>query len=321
MKTATKTQSIQRIAELKREGNIESSLSLSSPCLCGEIFHSAIVRTGVTKMIELPEALTIARQMNDELNGKRIESGNQGNSTHKFAWYNHKPEEYEEILAGKTVDEVTGYGNWIFAALEPDFTLVLGCMGGRILFHQNEDTLPKKYHLMLHFEDDTYLTVTIHMWGSIKLLGESEDVNFHTTLTPLSHEFTYDRFNQLLEDYEERDKKSIKYFMISGPGVLGIGNSYLQDILFRAKIHPKRLVVDISDGETRKLYDAIRETMKEAIELGGRYDERDLYNNPGGYVRILDSKAKGNPCRECGTPIEKIQYLGGASYLCPSCQL
>ncbi|MFC1719141.1 zinc-ribbon domain-containing protein [Candidatus Poribacteria bacterium] len=34
----------------------------------------------------------------------------------------------------------------------------------------------------------------------------------------------------------------------------------------------------------------------------------------------MDSKAKGNPCPECGTPIEKIQYLGGASYFCPSCQ-
>jgi len=274
-----------------------------------------------TKMIELPEALTIARQMNDELKGKRIESGNRGNSVHKFAFYNRESEEYEEILAGKTVGEVTGHGNWIFAPLEPGFVLVLGCMGGRILFHQNQDTLPRKYHLMLCFEDDTYLTVTIHMWGFIKLVGESEPVNFHTTLTPISDEFTYDRFRQLLEDYEERDKKSIKYFMISGPGILGIGNSYLQDILFRAKIHPKRLVTDIEDGESRDLYDAIRETMREAIELGGRYDERDLYNNPGRYIRILDSKTKGNPCPECGTPIEKIQYLGGASYLCPDCQI
>ncbi len=240
-------------------------------------------------MIELPEALTIAEQMNDELNGKRIESGNRGNSPHKFAFYNRKPEEYEELLAGKTVGETTGYGNWIFAPLEPGFKLVLGCMGGRILFHQNEDTLPKKYHLMLCFEDQTYLTVTIQMWGFIKLVGESEAVDFHTTLTPISDEFTYERFEQLLEDYEEKDKKSIKYFMISGPGVLGIGNSYLQDILFRAKIHPKRLVADIADGERRELYDAVRGTMKEAIELGGRYDERDLYNNAGRYVRILDS--------------------------------
>ena len=304
-------------------------------------------------MIELPEALTIARQMNDELNGKKIESGNCGNSHHKFAFYNRESEEYKELLAGKTVGEVTGHGNWIFAPLEPGFMLVLGCMGGRILFHQNEDTLPKKYHLMLRFEDDTYLTVTIQMWGFIKLMEESESeiVSLRSALTPISDEFTYARFKQLLEDYEERDKKSIKYFMISASGISGIGNSYLQDILFRAKIHPKRTVANIDDRESRELYDAIKGTMfkakihpestvadiddresrelydaikgimKEAIELGGRYDERDLYNNPGRYIRILDSKAKGNPCPECGTPIEKIQYLGGASYFCPDCQI
>jgi formamidopyrimidine-DNA glycosylase len=272
-------------------------------------------------MIELPEALTIARQMNDELKGKRIKSSNRGNSTHKFAFYNRKPEEYEEIPAGKTVGQVTGHGNWILASLEPGFVLVLGCMGGRILFHQNEDTLPKKYHLMLRFEDDTYLTVTIHMWGFIQLVEESETLNQRRALTPISDEFTYDRFEQLLGNYEEKDRKSIKYFMISGSGISGIGNSYLQDILFRARIHPKRLAADVDDGECRELYDAIRETMKEAIELGGRYDERDLYNNPGRYIRILDSKAKGNPCPECGTPIEKIQYLGGASYFCPDCQI
>ena len=89
-----------------------------------------------------------------------------------------------------------------------------------------------------------------------------------------------------------------------------------------AKIHPKRLVADIDDiEESRKLYDAIKETMEQAIELGGRYDERDLYNNPGRYIRILDSKTRGKPCPECGTPIEKIQYLGGASYFCSSCQI
>jgi len=319
--------SSRRNAENEEIGSIKSYLSLRYlRASAVENLTMPSKEQETAKMIELPEALTIARQMNDELKGKKIESGNRGNSPHKFAFYNREPEEYEEILAGKIVGEVKGDGNWISAPLEPGFKLVLGCMGGRILYHdfrnyQNEDTLPKKYHLMLCFEDQTYLTVTIQMWGFIKLVEESETVSFHTTLTPMSDEFTYGRFKQLLEDYEERDKKSIKYFMISGPGILGIGNSYLQDILFRAKIHPKRLVADIDGRESRGLYDAIRETMKEAIELGGRYDERDLYNNPGGYKRILDSKARGNPCPECGTPIEKIQYLGGASYFCPNCQL
>ena len=107
---------------------------------------------------------------------------------------------------------------------------------------------------------------------------------------------------------------------ISEPGILGIGNGYLQDILFRAKLHPKRRAIDLAEWERRALYEAIRKTLKQAVDLGGRDTERDLYNRRGGYTRILHAKAKGRPCPECGTLIEKIQYLGGASYFCPSCQ-
>jgi formamidopyrimidine-DNA glycosylase len=56
------------------------------------------------------------------------------------------------------------------------------------------------------------------------------------------------------------------------------------------------------------------------IEQGGRYDEVDLYNQPGGYMRLMDKNAVGKPCPVCGTGLVKIQYLGGACYYCPSCQ-
>ena len=68
------------------------------------------------------------------------------------------------------------------------------------------------------------------------------------------------------------------------------------------------------------LYEAIRETLKQAVELGGRDTEHDLYNRPGRYQRVLERSKVGKPCPECGTRIEKIQYLGGASYYCPRCQ-
>ncbi|MBD3183572.1 hypothetical protein GF312_14865 [Candidatus Poribacteria bacterium] len=276
-------------------------------------------------MIELPEVLTIAKQMNKEIKGKTIKSGNRGNSQHKWAFYNRDAEEFERILPGKTVGEISGNAGWIITNLEPGYALLLGDMGGKILFHQNDETIPDKYHLMLHFEDNTYLTVSIQGWGFIKIVEKSEvATDRHATqkiLSPISHDFTFDYFHQLIKSYEKREKKSIKAFMITGPKKMpGIGNGYLQDILFRAKIHPKRVVAEISDDEIKGLYEAIKTTMKEAIELGGKDEEKDLYNNKGGYSRILNSKTKGKPCQECGTIIEKIQYMGGSSYFCPSCQ-
>jgi formamidopyrimidine-DNA glycosylase len=77
---------------------------------------------------------------------------------------------------------------------------------------------------------------------------------------------------------------------------------------------------NLNQGQRRKLYNAILKTVREAIRKGGRYDEYDLYNQPGKYVRRMDNKAVGRPCPECERKIEKIQYLGGACYFCPRCQ-
>ena len=275
-------------------------------------------------MIELPEAIVIARQMDATLKGRRIISGDRGNSPHKFAFSSGTSEEYTAIFAGQTVGGTTSHGMSILTEIGADHTLVLGCGGERILFHTDERSLPKKHQLFLHFEDGAYLTVTISGWGNTLLLPRAEAGRHQhvqqARITPLDGAFTWDYFCQLFEPLPQDSKASLKYFLISEPGVWGIGNGCLQDILFRAKIHPRRRVVDIAEDEQRALYDAIKDTLTQMVALGGRESECDLYGNRGKYVRVLDSKSKGNPCPECGTPIEKIQYLGGACYLCPSCQ-
>jgi formamidopyrimidine-DNA glycosylase len=275
-------------------------------------------------MIELPEALVIARQMNEELQGKRVAYGNRGNSPHKFAFSSGSSEEYAAILKDKTIGETTGHGSAILTTIEPDHVLVLGGGGERILLHQEERTLPKKYQLLLHFTDGTYLTVTISGWGNTMLLPRAKASDHRhvaiSRITPLSEAFTWETFSGLFEEVDEGSSKSIKYFLISEPGVWGIGNGCLQDILYHARLHPRRKVVDIDEDEQRALYHAIRDTLTQMVKLGGRDSERDLYGNRGGYVRILDSRTKGKPCPECGTTIEKAQYLGGAIYFCPTCQ-
>jgi formamidopyrimidine-DNA glycosylase len=275
-------------------------------------------------MIELPEAIVIARQMDATLKGRRIISGDRGNSPHKFAFSSGTSEEYTAIFAGQTVGGTTSHGMSILTEIGAGYTLVLGCGGERILFHTDERSLPKKHQLFLHFEDGAYLTVTISGWGNTLLLpraeaGQHQHVQ-QDRITPLDDAFTWDYFCQLFEPLAQDSKASLKYFLISEPGVWGIGNGCLQDILFHTRVHPKRRAVDITGQERQALYRAIRETLNQMVVLGGRESECDLYGNRGGYVRILDSATTGQPCPECGTPIEKIQYLGGACYLCPSCQ-
>jgi len=275
-------------------------------------------------MIELPEATVIAQQISAELTGKQIEAGNRGNATHKFAFSSGSEEEYEAILKDKTVGPAKGHGGAILVPLGPGYMLVLGGGGERILYHHSDSKLPKKYHLLLRFTGGTCLTVTVQGWGNTLLLpeataGEHRHVQMDR-IAPLSTGFTWEYFHSLFAEVEPESSRSVKYFIISEPGVWGIGNGCLQDILYHARIHPRRKVVDVSEGERRALYDAIAGTLSQMVELGGRYEERDLYGNRGGYVRILDSKTRGRPCPECGTLIEKAQYLGGAIYFCPICQ-
>jgi formamidopyrimidine-DNA glycosylase len=277
-------------------------------------------------MIELPEAITIAGQISKELKGKRITSGVRGSSPHKFAFTGkHSNEEFAAIVKDKKIGASRATGSMILTDLEPDYVLSLGCGGERILFHTSEKTLPKKHQLLFNFQDGTYLTVTISGWGEVRLVGKSELPNHplikKDAISPLSDAFTFAYFNSLFDTLPENKRVSAKYFIISEPGVWGVGNGCLQDILYRAKIHPKRQMVSLSTEERKKLYEAIKQTLAEITELGGRDSERDLYNQRGGYQRILDSKTAGRPCRECGTPIEKIQYLGGAAYFCPTCQI
>jgi formamidopyrimidine-DNA glycosylase len=276
-------------------------------------------------MIEYPEAVTIARQITDRLNGKRIVAGVRGNAPHKFAFYSGTPEEYAEALRDKRVGHAEPHGSQIIVNIDPGYALVLGCGGERIIYHTSAASLPKKHQLSLQFEDDTYLTVNVQGWGFAQLWTcESLPEKLHDEpgkCAPLSDAFSDDYFNSLFEQLPPDDPRAIKFFIISKPGVLGVGNGYLQDILFRARLHPRRRAAEITKRERRALYKAIRTTLQQAVDGGGRDTERDLFDEPGRYPKLLDSRSAGQPCPVCGTPIEKISFLGGAAYYCPVCQV
>ncbi len=278
-------------------------------------------------MIEMPEAYTIASQMKDELTGKVISEFHQGPLKHKFLWFNRPVEEYEVVLPGEVVTGAESYGRSIYLHLS-NRMLWWGDAGGRILFHDPRGSLPKKYHLAWFFTDDSALTYSLRMWGFVRLLEQDEfDIlpNEEKGIPPLDPRFTLERFDQMLESYPEKSSKGIKGFLVAtgyniADPINGLGNAIVQDILFQAALSPKRKIPEISAEERSRLYNAIQDTVAEAISLGGRNDEVDLYGQPGGYSRLMGAETLGTPCIRCGTEIQKISYLGGACYICPNCQ-
>jgi formamidopyrimidine-DNA glycosylase len=273
-------------------------------------------------MFELPEYFTIVRQMNEVLKGKKIRRGSLGNSPHKFVWYNRKHKEFERLTKGKKIGEARAKGRWLFVDLIPGHVLLFGECGGKMLYHDPGATLPKKYHMYLAFTDDSFFTATTQMWGAFELHKKGDEQNRkyvkEMNITPTEDKFTLKYFIRLIDNLAE--KKSVKGLLTQDQLIPGLGNAIAQDIMFKARLHPRRSVENVTSEEKQRLYKAIKNTVREVVKKGGRYDEYDLYGRPGKYVRLMDKNAVGKPCPACGKKIEKIQYLGGACYFCPQCQ-
>jgi formamidopyrimidine-DNA glycosylase len=138
--------------------------------------------------------------------------------------------------------------------------------------------------------------------------------------TPVETAFTFTYFSGLIDELLSGKKRSVKSLLTQDQLIPGLGNAIAQDIMFRARLHPRHPIAELDAGQRRILYDAIVDTVAEVIEKGGRYDEFDLFGERGGYVRLMDKNALKRVCPGCGGELQKIQYLGGACYLCPVCQ-
>lgn len=276
-------------------------------------------------MFELPEFATLTKQINDTLLGKVIKKGSLGNTPHKFVWYNRTPNAFQTLTRGKTIGKASSKGKWLFVPLAPGYVLVLGECGGKVLYHSAGSPIPKKYHLQLLFEDGSSLTATTQMWAAMELYEQGQERNRKYLRdmrpTPAEPEFTFEYFSALIDELTQAEKRSVKGLLTQNQLIPGLGNAIAQDILFKARLYPRHPIDDLTKSQRQQLYRAILKTIDQVIERGGRNDEYDLYNHPGGYVRMMDKNAVGRPCSECGRKIEKMQYLGGACYFCSHCQI
>lgn len=275
-------------------------------------------------MFEISECVVLAKQINESLQGKTITGGDLGNSPHKFVWYNRSPDEFDKLIRGKSVGRARVKGRWLLIPLEPGFTLVLGECGGKIIYHPAGSKFPKKYHLSITFADDSFLTATTQMWGAMELYEAGQELNREYIKdmkpTPLDKEFTFNYFTELIDELIADKKRSAKSLLTQDQIIPGLGNAIAQDILFLARLHPRHSIADLSSDQRKNLFNSIISTVDEIIERGGRYDEFDLYNQKGEYIRLMDKNAVKKSCPGCGGEVQKIQYLGGSCYLCPNCQ-
>lgn len=273
-------------------------------------------------MIEIPEAVGLAQQLGETVQGKTIDTVEAAHSAHKFAWYQGDPRDYPSLLSGKIIQTARPVGGMVEIAAD-GVQLVLS-EGAAIRFHTSDETIPQKHQLFLQFNDGSLLTVTVQMYAGIFAFreGEMDNPYYHLAKekpSPLGEQFTRTHFEDL-RSQEGVEKLSVKAFLATEQRIPGLGNGTLQDILYNAKIHPKRKMNSLSATEKTALFASVKETLAEMTEKGGRDTEKDLFDQPGGYLTKCSKNTVGNPCAVCGEPIEKSSYLGGSIYYCPGCQ-
>ncbi|MGB4659245.1 MAG: endonuclease VIII, partial [Mobilitalea sp.] len=209
--------------------------------------------------------------------------------------------------------------------IEAEETVLLFCDGANLLYHEKEAERPVKHQLLLEFEDHTAFTASIQMYGGVWCFKKGEFDNPYYLVAKekpsiLSEDFSLEYYKGLLS-VKGIEKLSVKAFLATEQRIPGLGNGVLQDILYTAGIHPKRKMSTLSVEERKNIFDSIKSTISEMIELGGRDTEKDLFGRNGGYHTKLSKNTVDKPCPTCGNTIVKEAYLGGSIYYCPGCQV
>ena len=270
-------------------------------------------------MLELPESNTMARQLNETIQGLTISKVSVNKSPHKFAWFNGDPNNYHRLLSDKCIGKALAYGSLV-EILVADIRLVFG-HGVNLRFFKPGEKPPSKHQLKLDFADSSSLICSVQMYGTLWAFNEGENEPYYLVAkekpSPLSEQFDLNYFTSL---YNQDDNMSAKAFLATKQRIPGLGNGVLQDILFRAQIRPKRKMSSLTTKEFEAMYQAVKSTLSEMTVKGGRDTEKDLFGSSGGYKTILSSKTIDRPCLRCNSKIIREAYMGGNIYFCPVCQ-
>lgn len=273
-------------------------------------------------MIEIPEAINLAKQLNNTLKNKKIKSVIAMQNPHKFAFVDGDPANYSGLLKNKDFCNATGFGSWV--QLQFADALFMVSEGTVLLYTEEQEKLPKKHQMLIQFQDDSYLCAFIKMFGGVVCSKAGEYDNKYYLLSQEKPAVLSDNFNQeyftTICKPEEVQKLSLKALLATEQRIPGLGNGVLQDILFNARLHPKTKMGQLDDEQIARLYTAIKSTLTEMTDEGGRDTEKDLFGNFGGYKTRMSKNTVGTMCEICGTTIEKASYMGGSIYFCPICQ-
>ncbi|MDT0161805.1 DNA-formamidopyrimidine glycosylase [Bacillus sp. AG4(2022)] len=274
-------------------------------------------------MPELPEVETVRKTLKELVSGKEI--GQVSIHWPKMIKQPGEAEQFADALAGQTILNVGRRGKFLIIYTD-DYALVSHLrMEGKYALYSKEEDKDKHTHVIFHFTDGSELRYRdVRKFGTMHLFAKGEEFASlplsQLGPEPFSEEFT----PQFLQQRLAGTNRAVKTALLDQKAVVGLGNIYVDEALFRAGIHPERLASSLSDDEIGRLHKEIVATLSEAVEKGGSTIRS--YVNSQGQIGMFQLELfvygrKGEACKTCGSTLERIIVGGRGTVFCPVCQV
>jgi formamidopyrimidine-DNA glycosylase len=270
-------------------------------------------------MPELPEVETFRRyllQGNDgspSILGKRIRDA-------EILWEgtlaSPTPAEFLDRIKGQYISGIGRRGKNLLIRLSRDTLIIHLRMSGELVVEEQTAPPGKHYRLIINFNDKYRMAFNnIRKFGRIWLTENAQEQLAHLGPEPLSDDFTPEKLHQLLSSHS----RQLKYFLLDQEMIAGLGNIYTDEALHRAKLHPVLKSNTLDYKQALRLWKSIRQVLEEGIKNQG--SSIDWMYRGGDYQNYLSVyNLKGEPCKTCETPIERIKIGQRSTYFCPTCQ-
>lgn len=273
-------------------------------------------------MPELPEVETIRKTLQELVSNKTI--AHVSVFWPKIIKHPEEVTQFKDALVGQTITDIGRRGKFLIFYTD-DFALISHLrMEGKYGLFQETEPVDKHTHIIFHFSDGTELRYKdVRKFGTMHLYAKGQEFDLlplaHLGPEPFSEDFTEDALALKLS----RTKRNIKAALLDQKVMVGLGNIYVDEALFRARIHPERPADSLSADEIFRLHNEIVATLTEAVQKGGSTIRS--YVNSQGQIGMFQLEhlvygRKGEECKVCGCELVRIISGGRGTVFCPSCQ-
>jgi formamidopyrimidine-DNA glycosylase len=196
-------------------------------------------------------------------------------------------------------------------------------MTGKFLYLNADDELPKHAHAIFYLDNDKRLVFRDQRQFGVMRLVRASRLHKTKGITELAPEPFEKDFNvAYLREVLSRSRRSLKTLLLDQTKVLGLGNIYAAEALFRAGINPFQPASELSSRRIARLYEAIREVLEFAIgHIKGSVRLEEGFSYGEAFERFWQVyEREGEPCVKCGAKIRRATHGGRSTYWCPRCQ-